>query len=147
MTEYGLAFINSDPSFTAAATPQLVEPSRWSAPENMNLSRKGNTLPESKPADVYAFAMLMVETFSGAVPFGNLKSEMVVLRVLRGGRPERPRNAQAVGLTDEMWKLLQRCWQQDPDKRPTMEEVVRRWQKFVGRNNDGNNMDTECVHP
>ena len=102
---------------------------------------------ESKPADVFAFAMFAVEVFTGKIPFDKQKNEAVVASILRGSRPEMPKDAHAVGLTDEMWKLLQRCWQQDPDKRPTMEEVVRRWQKFVGRNNDGNNMDTECVYP
>lgn len=42
-----------------------------------------------------------------------------------------PGEAQAVGLTDKMWKLFERCWQQDPEKRPTREEIVRRWEKFA----------------
>ena len=42
-----------------------------------------------------------------------------------------------------MWKLLESCWLQNPKKRPTMEEVVRRWQKIV--ENDNNNRAIECV--
>ena len=53
-----------------------------------------------------------------------------------------PDNAQAVGLTDEIWKILESCWQQNPKKRPTMEEVVRRWQNLVER---GNSVVTEWV--
>jgi len=94
---------------------------------------------ESKPADVFAFGMFAVEVFTGKIPFGEQKNEAVVLRISRGGRPEMPENAQAVGLTDEIWKLLESCWQQNPKKRPTMEEVVRRWERFVGSN--GNNSD------
>ena len=96
---------------------------------------------ESKAADVFAFGMFAVEVFTGRIPFEEQKNEAVVLRILRGGRPEMPENGQAVGLTDEMWKLLESCWQENPRKRPAMEEVVRRLQRFV----DDSNVATECV--
>ena len=99
---------------------------------------------ESKPADVFAFAMFAVEVFTGKVPFPELKNEAVVLRILRGGRPEMPGDAEAIGLTGDMWKLLESCWQQNPKKRPTMQEVVRRWGQFV-ENNSGSNTANECV--
>ena len=128
-----MALINSDPSFTVAATPGAVGTSRWLAPEIINPVRKGTGMPvmESKPTDVFAFAMFAIEVFTGKIPFEEQKNEAVVLRISQGGRPEMPENARAVGLTDEMWKLLENCWQQNRKKRPTMEEVVRRWQKFV----------------
>ena len=99
---------------------------------------------ESKAADVFAFAMFAIEVFTGKIPFEEQKNEAVVLRISQGGRPEMPENAQAVGLTDEMWKILDSCWQQNPKKRPTMEEVVRRWQKLVEHDNN-NSVVTECV--
>ena len=102
---------------------------------------------ESKPADVFAFAMLAVEAFTGKMPFDKQRNEAAVVSILQGSRPEMPNDAQGVGLTAKMWTLLESCWQQNPKKRPIMGEVLRRWQKFVGRNNDGNNVDTECVYP
>jgi len=147
LTEYGLAPVNSDPSFTVAATPGAVGTSRWLAPEIINPPRKGNVMPvmESKPADVFAFGMFAVEVFTGKIPFEEQKNEAVVLQISRGGRPLLPTNAQAVGLTSEMWKLLESCWQQIPKKRPTMDEVVRRWETFVEHNDDDNEIITECV--
>ena len=143
MTEYGLAPINSHPSFTVVATPAAAGTSRRLAPEIMTPTRKGNGVPvvESKAADVFAFGMLAVEVFSGKIPFEEQKNEAVVLRISRGGRPKMPDNAQAVGLTDEMWKLLESCWHQNPKRRPTMEEIVRRWQRF----DDDSDVATECV--
>ena len=88
--------------------------------------------------------MLSVEVFTGKAPFDKQKNEAVVVSILEGSRPKMPENAQAVGLTGEMWNLLESCWRQDSKKRPTMEEVVRRWQRFVEHNNDGN-VVTECV--
>ena len=99
---------------------------------------------ESKPADVFAFGMFAVEVFTGKIPFEEQKNEAVVLRISRGGRPEMPENARAVGLTDEMWNLLESCWQQNPKKRPTIEEVVRMWEKFVENNGDSNDV-IRCV--
>ena len=147
LTEYGLAPVNSDPSFTVAATPGAVGTSRWLAPEIISPSRKGTGMPvmESKPADVFAFSMLAVEVFTGKIPFEEQKNEAVVLRISRGGRPEMPENAQAVGLTDEIWKVLESCWQQNPKKRPMMDEVVGRWRKFIEHDDNGYNTVTECV--
>ena len=139
--------INSDPSFTVAANPGAVGSSRWLAPEITNPSRKGNAAPviESKAADVFAFAMLAVEVFTSKIPFEGQKNEVVVVHISRGGRPEMPGNAQLVGLTCAMWRLLESCWQHNPNRRPTMEEVVRRWLKFVESNSDSGSVVTECV--
>ena len=146
LTEYGLAHTNHHPTFTAAATPGAVGTSRWLAPEIVNPPRKGGNMPvwESKAADVFAFGMLAVEVFTGKIPFEEQKSEAVALCISQGGRPEIPENAPVVGLTGEMWKLLEGCWQQNPKKRPTIEEVVRRWRKFV-ENDDGSGGVIKCV--
>ena len=145
MTEYGLALINSDPGFTAAATPGYIGGSRWVAPEITIPPRGGTSIPamESKAADVFAFAMLAVEVFTGKIPFGEQKNEAVVMLISRGGRPEMPEDAREVGLTNDMWALLENCWQEDPYRRPSIEEVVRRWREFV---EDGGGDDAvECV--
>lgn len=86
---------------------------------------------ESKAADVFAFGMLAVEVFTGKVPFGGKKDEAVLLLISNGGRPEMPPNAQEVGLTAEMWNVVESCWKQNPNKRPTMQEVAKKWQRFV----------------
>ena len=108
--------------------------SRWLAPEIITPPRKRGTVPvlESKAADVFAYGMLALEVFTGKVPFDGERDEAVVLRISRGGRPVMPPNAGAVGLTDEIWNFLESCWQQNPKKRPTMREVVEKWQRFIG---------------
>ena len=142
VTEYGLAPIICGPSFTATATPHAVGNTRWLAPEIMAPSRKPEATPvvESKAADVFAFSMFAVEVLTGRVPFEGLGNGEVVLHILRGGRPQMPTNAQEVGFTHEMWKFLESCWHQNPKKRPTMRDVVMRWQRFVE-----DSVITECV--
>jgi len=138
-----LAPINHDPRLTYAAVSGALAASRWSAPEIMDPSRKRSSMlaVESKAADVFAFGMFGAEIFTGKIPFEEQRNEAVVLHILRGGRPEMPENAQAVGLTGEIWKLLERCWQQNPNKRPAITEVVRNWQMFDGCSGG----TTECV--
>lgn len=134
LTDYGLAPINSNPKFA-------VKISRWPAPEIIDPSHDDDGMPvtESKPADVFAFAMFAVEVFTGKAPFHGLQPVMVAEAIRRGERPRVPRNAQEAGLTSEIWKLLESCWQQDPKKRPMMGEVVRRWEAFH------DNTTTKCV--
>jgi serine/threonine protein kinase len=137
LTEYGLAPINFEPSFAAVAEiPGACGTSRWLAPEFMGDTHNGTDTPamESCPADVFAFAMVAVEVFTGKIPFEKQKTQTAAQKIAKGDRPEMPGNAQEVGLTGEMWKLLESCWHQDPKKRPKMEEVVKEWEKFVGRN-------------
>lgn len=135
--------IYADHRFAIAATPGVVGCSRWLAPEIINPPRKGNrSRVESEPADVFAFAMVAVEVFTGELPFGEVRHETAILMICRGCRPEKPENAQAVGLTGEMWKVLESCWQQNSKKRPTMEVVVRGWGKFIEHDDD---VVTECV--
>lgn len=99
---------------------------------------------ESKAGDVFAFGMLGAEVFTGKIPFEELRNEVVLLHISRGNRPEMPRNAHAVGLTVEMWKVLESCWQQNPKKRPEMREVVKKWEGFV-KNCGELNIFSECV--
>jgi len=99
---------------------------------------------ESKSADVFSFAMLAVEVFTGAPPLEGRTPAKAAYDILRGERPEMPGNAQAIGLTTEMWMLLENCWQQDPEERPTMGGVVRRWRTFV-EDSDDDNVVPECV--
>jgi len=100
---------------------------------------------ESKTADMFAFGMFAVEVFTGKIPFEEQKKEAAVVRISRGGRPDMPGNAQTVGLTGEIWKLLESCWQQNPKKRPTMDDIVRRWENFVENGNDDITFFPGCV--
>ena len=145
MTDYGLAPISSNPTFTIATTPGVFGTPRWLAPEIIQTPKEGRcgALVGSKPADVFAFAMLAIEVFTGKVPFWGQKNKTVAIRIAQGGRPNMPGNAWLVGLTSEMWKFLKICWHQNPKKQPTMDMVVRRWEKLVGHGSGGE--VTECM--
>jgi len=44
--------------------------------------------------------------------------------VLKGTRPERPEKYEAPHLTDEIWKLIEHCWNDDPVQRPFASNVA-----------------------
>jgi len=75
--------------------------------------------------------MLTVEVFAGRVPFSDVGKIRAALQIVRGERPGKPQAAEQLGLTMEMWKLIERCWDADPNKRPTIDEVVRTWEGFA----------------
>ena len=48
---------------------------------------------------------------------------MVKDLVMKGTRPERPEKYEAPHLTDEIWKLIENCWNHDPVQRPLAANV------------------------
>ena len=48
----------------------------------------------------------------------------VVSKVLEGERPTKPANAVELGLSDEVWKLLEDCWQPQRALRPSVKDVL-----------------------
>jgi len=92
------------------------------APELIGAS--STPLLESKPADIFAFAMLAFELLTSTPPFNGQPPAVAALLVSQGARPEFPQNAEDLGLTTHTRNLLHRCWDPDPMQRPTINEVV-----------------------
>ena len=55
------------------------------------------------------------------MPFHTVSQASIVPRVLRGERPEIP-----TGIDDVVYEVIQDCWLDDPDKRPTAAELAER---------------------
>jgi serine/threonine protein kinase len=83
----------------------------------------------SKKSDVYAFAMVCFEIFTGQLPFasykmGNLDWRVVPL-ISKGRRPQRTPKVQTF-ISSDMWNILEDCWKQDPERRISSGEIVQR---------------------
>jgi len=106
---------------------------RWAAPEVLD-----NELSVSKKSDVFSFAMVVVEVwtcnlippdvtthwhkiFAGEVPFHDIRPTTVAVGVLSGNRPGRPMHP---SLTDDIWNLIEQCWDHDPQRRPDISDVT-----------------------
>jgi serine/threonine protein kinase len=75
--------------------------------------------------DVYAFGMVVHYMFSNGISLDDgcetRSPQQLLLRILRGARPKRPR-----GISDDLWDLIRSCWDENPNKRPTFAEIVRK---------------------
>ncbi|KAL0563966.1 Rho guanine nucleotide exchange factor, partial [Marasmius crinis-equi] len=92
---------------------------RWMAPE---LLTGGSGT--SKASDVYAYACVCYEILTGGCrPFPEMPNEMAVaFHVAQGKRPSKPENTPRLG--DEIWALMELCWNADPPSRPTANQVL-----------------------
>jgi len=135
LSDYGLMPVQSNHAFMVAATPGAVGISRWLAPELIDPPRKkGYKQPAAtKEADIFAFAMLGIEVFTEELPFGEMRHETAILMIVRGQRPDKPCNTECRGFTPQVWKFTQRCWRQNPAKRPDIAAVVSAWHDFYSQ--------------
>ncbi|KAG8777304.1 hypothetical protein FRC12_000438 [Ceratobasidium sp. 428] len=120
-------FSSSIPKESAIRFPKMEDKMysslRWAAPE---ILRGESTV--SMVADVYAFGMVILEVFTGKVPYNNLKHEVsVVSIIMRNEIPQRPleqipsNDSQA----DMLWALMKSCWRRESGERPTAEQAYK----------------------
>ena len=69
-----------------------------------------------------------MKIFTGAVPFSNCSVVTSATHIIQGKRPPRPTNP---ALTDDLWALMQRCWDQEPHSRPQVSGLVGAIPGFV----------------
>ena len=137
LTDFGLTSITrGDNSTRSPQDPAIPSTATWAAPEIL----QGGT--ETKEGDVFTFAMVTIEvcareeflflysmsisqytspsnqTFTGHTPFAT-NYQSALYEIMDGKRPGRPKKLKHDGL----WKLIQRCWNQDSRKRPNSSEI------------------------
>ncbi|KIM71468.1 hypothetical protein PILCRDRAFT_830315 [Piloderma croceum F 1598] len=110
-------------SFEEITTPTTLREWRWKARELMMPSGEHKRYISGEAVDVWAFAMTVIEIFTGRIPFWYIRSDTkVIYTVMTGGRPERSHYSQ---INSNIWETLERCWDQDADYRPSMEQVMQ----------------------
>ena len=74
----------------------------------------------SKPGDVYSFALIAYEIITNDRPFPDIENIYILINnVCSGKRPEFKNP-----IKESYKNLIERCWSQDPEKRPTFTEIV-----------------------
>ncbi|KAF9643286.1 kinase-like protein [Thelephora ganbajun] len=125
LADFGLSSITKNPSSVNASTPHSGGTICWSTPELLDaFSGKSKGQTPTIKSDVYALSMVIIELYTGNIPFPDRQDLSVILMVARGKRPPKLVSAKALGLTPAVWELAKRCWHKKPAKRPDTLEIL-----------------------
>lgn len=76
----------------------------------------------SEKCDVYSFAIVLWEIATGRIPWGTLGHMQILFSVgMRGERLPIPSDVQP-----EVAALIQDCWAEDPNQRPSFDVIIER---------------------
>ncbi|KAG8994716.1 hypothetical protein FRB94_009694 [Tulasnella sp. JGI-2019a] len=92
---------------------------RYKAPEILE------TATQTHASDVYALSMMGVEILSGHRPFNSLDGLKLAVAVTSGERPRMENHLEPSGRCQALWSGFEEMWDQDPEERPSAEEVHR----------------------
>lgn len=85
--------------------------------------------PYGAPSDCYSFSIISWEILSMKVPFGDINTTEYLQRVVEGG--ERPPVEDKVEWPREFRQLLEECWDENPNLRPNMKQIVERMEGIL----------------
>ncbi|XP_048092851.1 retinal guanylyl cyclase 2-like isoform X2 [Alosa alosa] len=136
VTEYGYASIMEAQGVSIEDTNPTDM--LWTAPELLRSPRASGTFA----GDVYSCAIIIQEVITRSAPFCMM--DMPAKEVINKLRSPPPLCRPEVSLDDaplECIQLMKQCWSEDPDKRPTFEEVFKQF-KQVNKGKKTNIIDS-----
>ena len=106
------------------STSSMKGTHRYLAPEIIVGNDEGRAI-YSKPADIYAYGLLVLEIYSRKPPFYGLQPHTLIYRVGNGEQPKIPDNCPQL-----VSEVMRQCWKRHPGERPTIQNILE------GKNND-----------
>ncbi|KAJ6479207.1 kinase-like domain-containing protein [Mycena vitilis] len=120
LADFGLSAFSDA---TASVTSNRAGSTYWMAPELLAPERFGGSSSRTPASDVYAFACVCIELYTGRPPWGNIAEVVVLWKVHNGERPERPSNSPA--MSDALWQHVSAYWAENPATRPATHVVLQ----------------------
>ena len=91
---------------------------------NFAKSQYGTAADPRVPYQFYTLDLtdnVLDQVMTGKLPWGTLRPQAVVVKLMRKERPRRPTSTM---LTDKIWEYVDtKCWALTPDERPSANEV------------------------
>ncbi|XP_066594620.1 tyrosine-protein kinase Fer isoform X1 [Prorops nasuta] len=88
-------------------------PIKWTAPEALNFGKYTSL------CDVWSYGVLMWEIFSkGGTPYSGMSNSQAREKIDSGYRMPAPN-----GTPEEIYRLMLRCWEYEPEKRPHFDQI------------------------
>lgn len=117
ITDFGL----SAPSNVAFNEKYSVGTYRYMAPEIFKLDKKEKS-SYAAPADVFSYALILWNLYSGKIPFDDLNDGLDAAQCYYDNK----RCSFDTDISNSLKDLIIQAWDEDPNKRPTFEEIVDR---------------------
>jgi len=113
VADFGLSReLTSDKQYYASKNSNM--PVKWTAPEALTMQKF------SHQSDVWSFGICLYELFTrGKTPYFNLNNADAAEKVVSGYRLEQPKDC-----PDEIYNMMQKCWEAEPEKRIKFGELV-----------------------
>jgi len=128
IADFGLTFEAAETTDANSTTWHNAGHPRWQAPELLK-ARRFDEAVRTTTTDVFAFGRVIIELYTGAVPFACVqRRDAVVALVLNNKHPKRPTSADVIsrGFDDRMWELVGKCCHNNPARR-TNTLVILHW--------------------
>ncbi|CAF0766312.1 unnamed protein product [Adineta steineri] len=113
VADFGLAKIRTETSHQSPYAPP-VGTLLWKAPELLKLGGK-----HTEASDVYAVGVVLWELATGYEPYTDTDVSIISACVLQGQRMDIPSN-----VPSSFAELISKAWAQEPQKRPTCQELL-----------------------
>ncbi|KAG1747987.1 kinase-like domain-containing protein [Suillus paluster] len=113
LADFGLSTIILEFIGTSYFTTSISGNIRWAAAELFEVPEDDDddeaaSVSLSIECDIYSFGSITLQVLTGKVPYYNVKKDNVVLvQVLRGKKPEPPKESQ---IELAHWEFIKRCW-------------------------------------
>jgi len=106
--DFGLSKIKNESTKQTA----MVGTYQWMAPEQF-------TQTYSLEVDIFAFGVILNEIATNEIPFNKIEPQVIMKELSAEKRPKLTTNR-----PQPIVNLIQKCWNQDPSKRPKFDEII-----------------------